>query len=150
MPQGSAGPPPAAVPQFTSRRTRPRAVVEDRDVVARRELERRLRSEGYDVVGCCGPESLSRRRCPVEERGICPAIAEADVVVTTLRSDTDRQPRVLAGTRAAHPETPVVVRTASPVAHRLRDVLEGCQVHGLHDDVIPSVAAAAGGAQGRA
>lgn len=132
---------PAAVPAFTTRRTRPRVVVEDRDLVSRRTLERRLRAEGYDVVGCCGPESLSRRRCPLEEGGTCAAIAEADVVVTALRSDTDRQPRVLAGIREQHPDLPVVVRAPAPVAHRLRDLLDGCSVQGPADDVAAEVAA---------
>lgn len=133
----------AAVPQFTVRRTdRPRVLVEDADLDARRDLERRLRGEDYEVIGCCGPETLSRRRCPIEERGVCPAVAEADVVVTTLRDDTARQADVLAGIRAQHPQLPVVVRASGPVAHRLRHLLDGCEVRSLSDDTLASLDAA--------
>lgn len=140
----------AAVPTFTPREnsSRPRAVVEDRDPHARHATERRLRSEGYDVVGCCGPESLSRRRCPLEEGSSCPAIDAADVVVVSLRSDTDRQPRVLAGIRERRPDLPVVVRASTRVAHRFREALDGCSVEPLTEDVTAPVAAALA-AQGR-
>ena len=143
MPNRPTSGPPAAVPQFTVRHSgRPRVLVEDTELGPRRELERRLRKEGYDVVGCCGPETLSRQRCPIEELGPCPAVSEADVVVTVLRDDTDRLPQVLAGIRAQHPEVPVVVRAPGPIAHSQRHRLQGCEVQSLTDDPVAPVAAA--------
>jgi hypothetical protein len=134
---------PARVPQFTSGGDRPRAVVEDADPTGRRATERELRREGWEVLGCCGPETLARRRCPVEEGRGCPAVRDADLVVTTLRDERGRLPGVLRGLRETHAEVPVIVRAPAHVAHARRRDLEGCEVHPVRTPVRDVLAARA-------
>jgi hypothetical protein len=125
--------PPAGVPHFTTEaRGRTRVVVEDVDEPSRLASERILRKAGFDVVGCGGPETISRRRCPLEEGMECPAISDADVIVTALRLGADRMARVVAGIRDRYPDTPLVVRAPSMVAHRHRDLLQDARVVGTH------------------
>ena len=139
---------PTSVPRFTgSAGDRPRAVVEDADPAGRRNAERELRRAGYEVLGCCGPETLARRRCPVEEGEACPAISDADLVITTLRDATGRLPRVLRRLRETHADVPTVVRAPAPVAHGLRHELVGCDVHPVRTpirDVLEARGAPAG------
>ncbi len=134
----------APVPQYTTRRgPLPRVLVEDTDTTRRLTTERRLRAAGYEVIGCTGPASLSRGRCPVEETRECPGVAAAEVVLSVLRDDRDRLPQVVAGIREQHPELPVAVLATPSVAYRVRHLLDdGCVVHDLDADPAEAVESA--------
>ncbi|HSK23180.1 MAG TPA: hypothetical protein VK906_08395 [Egicoccus sp.] len=118
-----------AVPQFgSSSGGTPRVVVEERDPSLRRLAGDHLRRSGFEVASCGGPEQLSRRRCPLEEGGRCPAIVDADVVVSSLRSDTPRHVAVVGALRRRYPGTPLLIVAPPLIAHRHRRLLEGCHV----------------------
>jgi hypothetical protein len=119
----------APLPHFTTRDLgRTRVVIEDADGAGRWAAERCLKGVGYAVVSCGGPDLLARRRCPLEEDVDCPAIADADVVVSTLRLGDRRERAVIAGIRARYPDTPLVIQATPMAAHRHRDLLAGCHV----------------------
>jgi CheY-like chemotaxis protein len=122
-----------AVPSFGAHRPqRPRVLIEEAGHGGADLVASSLRGAGYDVAVCGGPEQLSRRRCPLEEGTVCPAVAQADVVVASLRAGTGRQVGIVAALRHRYPATPVVVLAASVVAHRHRKLLEGCHVVAPH------------------
>lgn len=106
----------------------PRIVIEDADPDARQRAARALRRSGYQVAVCGGPDTLSRRRCPLEEGSRCPAVSDADVVISSLPSDDPRQAAVIAAIRERFPTTPVIVEAAPLVAYRHRQLLADCVV----------------------
>lgn len=123
-----------AVPRFGSVRGGvPRVVVEECDPRLRDIAGSHLRRSGFEVALCGGPERLSRRRCPVEEGGGCPAIDGADVVVSSLRRDTPRHVAVVAGLRRRYPDTPLLIVAPPLIAYRHRRLLDGCAVVARYD-----------------
>jgi hypothetical protein len=118
----------AAVPRFDEERhAAVRVVVEIPDAGDRWVASELLTAAGYEVVSCGGPSDL-HRACPIELGEGCPAIADADVVVSSLRADVARHGGILAGLRARYPETPLIVEAPAMVATAHADVLEGCEV----------------------
>jgi hypothetical protein len=71
-----------------------RVLVEHADPVVREELVDDLRARGYDPIGCGGP--ADRGQCPVLSQEPCPAVQQADAVVTGLVDD--RPGRMIART----------------------------------------------------
>ena len=59
-----------------------RVLVEHADPAVREEVVSDLRAKGYDPLGCGGP--AERDYCPVLGQEPCPAVQQADAVVTGL------------------------------------------------------------------
>jgi hypothetical protein len=116
------------VPRFgEDRDATVRVVVEIPDPGDRWVASKLLTEAGYEVVSCGGPSDLDQR-CPIELGEGCPAIADADVVVSSLRADVVRHGGILAGVRARYPDTPLIVEAPAMVAAAHPDVLAGCEV----------------------
>jgi hypothetical protein len=71
--------------EWAPRSGKPRVVVENPDGFELWGYAEALRSAGYEVATCCGPESDegTRSACPLLESGHCSLIDGADVVVST-------------------------------------------------------------------
>ncbi len=87
-----------------------RVLVEHADPRVREELLSDLRTRGYDPIGCGGP--AERDQCPVLGQEPCPAVQQADAVVTGLVDD--RPGRMIAHAMLdLAPDRPLLV-TGSP------------------------------------
>jgi DNA-binding NtrC family response regulator len=119
----------AHVPAFGSEPTEQvRVVIEHTDDAARFVEERVLRDAGYEVVGCGGPGELPGAACPVTLGGDCPAVAEADIVVTSFRVESRAGAEILRALRRRYPEVPLVVEAPPAAVQRYPEELEGCYV----------------------
>lgn len=104
---------------------RPRVLIEHADPDTRARLEAELRARGLDTLACPGPGQ--RGGCPLIGQTVCPAVAQADVVVTGLADDGPG--RVVATTiRYHYPERPLLIEGGPDV---LRDLDPA-----LHDHVV--------------
>ena len=104
---------------------RPRVLIEHPDPDAGLELAAALRSAGFAVAICRGPNGTAR--CPVHKLEPCVIVEGADVVVSAL--DLERSGRdVLEGLRTRYPDTPLVVEATAAESIELADVLHGCTV----------------------
>jgi hypothetical protein len=118
----------APLPRFDGERhATVRVVVEIPDAGDRWVASELLTEAGYEVVSCGGPSDLDRS-CPIEVGESCPAIAAADVVVSSLRADVARHGGILAELRSRYPDTPLIVEAPAMVAVEHADVLDGCEV----------------------
>lgn len=117
------------LPEFTAPSTgRPRIVLENADG-AERFIESRILTEaGYDVVGCAGPDELQDHHCPVVEGGDCPAMLQADAVVTSFRVERPEGAAIVRSVRQRYPGLPVIVEAPPAAEERAGDVLDGCHV----------------------
>lgn len=79
-----------------------------------------------DVRMCSGP--LNGNACPLLAGEACPALADADVVVTSLGLDAEENRSVLHGIKTVHPHLPVVVLAWRSDVERYGHLMEGCHV----------------------
>lgn len=79
---------------------RPRALVEHPVGAVRERLAEDLRRRGYAVLTCAGPEAGTG--CPELVQWACPAVEEADLVVSSF--DDLRGRMVVRRIRSRHPE----------------------------------------------
>jgi hypothetical protein len=100
-------------PVAAARRARSpwRLLVECSDDAARISDFTAFRDAGFQIMLCEGPVD-DARECPVVRGGICPFVADADVVL--FDGDRPFRSEVLAGVRASRPGLPIVVRSAAP------------------------------------
>lgn len=79
-------PPKPDVPAWPAERTGTRVLLEVSDPGVREGLERGLSAKGYQVLTCGGPDLDPDVgvTCPVLRQERCPAVSDADVVVSTL------------------------------------------------------------------
>ena len=93
-----------------------RVLVEHADPDIREQLLSTLRARGYDPIGCGGP--AERDHCPVLSQEPCPAVQQADAVVTGLVDE--RAGRMIARTMLdLAPGRPLLVVTSPEVAATL-------------------------------
>lgn len=97
-----------------------RVLIEHADPVVRADLQTRLRADGYDPIGCGGPSE--REYCPLLAHEPCPAVTQADVVVSGLVDE--RSGRLIASTILdKYPGRPLLLtgdrRTLAVVGSRL-------------------------------
>lgn len=115
------------VPIWTSGGRGPRVLVEEADFAKHSAIERLLESGGFSVLWCQGPEKTDDR-CALAEHHECAAVADADVVLHTLRPHDPRNAEVLRNIIARYPETPVVVEAPKPLVDRDPDTYVDCTV----------------------
>ena len=98
-------------PVAAARRARSpwRLLVECSDDAARISDFTAFRDAGFQIMLCEGPVD-DARECPVVRGGICPFVADADVVL--FDGDRPFRSEVLAGVRASRPGLPIVVLSA--------------------------------------
>ncbi len=84
-------------------------MVECSDDTARISDFTAFRDAGFQIMLCEGPVD-DAGECPVVRGGVCPFVAEADVVL--FDGDRPYRSEVLAGIRASRPDLPIVVRSA--------------------------------------
>ena len=114
-----------------------RVLVEHADPEVRAELVADLRARGYDPIGCGGP--TERDQCPVLSQEPCPAVQQADAVVTGLVDD--RPGRMMARTMLdLAPERPLLVVGSPEVVANLEPRLQRCAV----ESSAPAIEAALG------
>ncbi|MGZ4711241.1 MAG: hypothetical protein ACXWBN_21065 [Acidimicrobiales bacterium] len=70
-------------------------------------VERLLGDAGYEVASCVGPSAEAT--CALAATGECELQAGADVIINHLGSAAEDVGDLVHATRAAYPETPVVV-----------------------------------------
>lgn len=110
-----------------STKSQPRVLIEAVEWGTREHIAAVLRDEGYETVGCPGPEG-SGERCSLAAGHGCGAAEEADVVVHALRSWDLRNVEALRALRRRLPATPVVVEASSAEVVQREDELAGCIV----------------------
>lgn len=124
-------------PAWEARTGRRRVLIEHPDAATRQRLETALRDRGYDTLACPGPGQ--RDGCPLLGQTICPAVAQADVVVTGLAEDGPG--RVVATTiRYDYPGRPLLIEGGPEVRRRLDPVLHDHLVERLEVDDIVALA----------
>lgn len=115
-------------PGWTTPWRGPRVLVEHVDDGVREELTTGLLDREYDVIGCAGPRDASsrgasparRRSCPLVEGQACPAVDDADAIVTGLL-DTETGRQIAKEAQRQRPNallilegTPLMVRQVRP------------------------------------
>lgn len=116
---------------------RGRVLIEHPDAATRQRLETGLRARGYDTLACPGPGQ--RDGCPLLGQTICPAVAQADVVVTGLADDGPG--RVVATTIHYHyPDRPLLIEGGAEVRRNLDPALHDHLVERLEIDDIVALA----------
>ena len=131
-------PTPLRWPERTGRR---RVLIEHADPDTRQRLETGLRAHGYDTLACPGPGQ--RGGCPLLGQTICPAVAQADLVVTGLADDGPG--RVVATTIGYHyPDRPLLIEGGPEARRNLDPALHDHLVERLEVDDIVALAEAAG------
>jgi hypothetical protein len=108
----------------------PRILIEHPGPHAGLELATALRSAGYTVAVCRGPDAAAdpATRCPLHRLEPCAIVEGADVVVTALGLDREDARGVLRGLRTSYPSKPLVVEATVANALDLADELHGCTV----------------------
>lgn len=128
-------------PAWGARTGQRRVLIEHADAGTRQRLESGLRARGYDTLACPGPDQ--RDGCPLLGQTICPAVAQADVVVTGLADDGPG--RVVATTiRYHYPDRPLLIEAGPGVRRNLDPTLHGHLVERLEVDDIAAMAEAMG------
>lgn len=118
-----------APPRFSpSGHERPRIVVENVGRAERFVEKSLLEEAGYDVVTCGGPRELTGERCPLPSGGSCPAVADADVLISSFRAQDPQGTEILGAIRRRYPDTPLIVEAPPAAVDSLGEVLEGCHV----------------------
>lgn len=131
-PETAAGPP-AWGPEAG-----PRVLLEHRDVVVQDVLREALEGAGFDVRTCGGPEG---RGCPVLRQEPCPAVEEADVVVSGLVGTT--LGRVIARrVRRRHPDRPLLVEATEWLGEQLGDDVCTARIYPLLPEALCEAVAA--------
>ena len=126
-------------PAWEARTGRRRVLIEHADAATRQRLETGLRARGYDTLSCPGPGQ--RDGCPLLGQTICPAVAQADVVVTGLADDGPG--RVVATTILYHyPDRPLLIEGGAEVRRNLDPALHDQLVERLEVDDIVALAEA--------
>jgi hypothetical protein len=116
-PRTTPAPPPSWSTVYNGRRV----LVEHADPEVREELLGDLRARGYDPIGCGGP--AERDHCPVLSQEPCPAVQQADAVVTGLVDD--RPGRMIARTMLdLAPDRPLLVAGSPEVLADLEPQLQ--------------------------
>jgi hypothetical protein len=87
-----------------------------------------LAEAGYEVVTCGGPEAAPLTRCPVLDGDSCPAVCDADVVVSSIGMRWSAGLEVVAAIRSQHPDKPLIVEAPPAYAKMYHDLLDGCDV----------------------
>lgn len=127
-------------PTWEAHTGRPRVLIEHADPDTRERLEVGLRARGYDTLACPGPGQ--RDGCPLVGQTICPAAAQADVVVTGLADDGPG--RVVATTIGYHyPGRPLLIEGGPEVRRNLDPALHDHLVERLEVDDIVALAESA-------
>jgi hypothetical protein len=128
---------PAPPPSWSTAWRGERVLVEHADPEVREELLSDLRARGYDPIGCGGP--AAREHCPVLSQEPCPAVQQADAVVTGLVDD--RPGRMIARAMLdLAPGRPLLVTGAYEVTADLDPQLQGLVVE-LSADAIDAALA---------
>lgn len=92
-----------------------RVLVEHPEPAARDTIVRGLRDRGYEVVSCGGPGAHGdsrTERCPVLHGERCPGVDGADVIVSSLNINDQRE-RAIVRTIAEDPTSPAMYLEAS-------------------------------------
>lgn len=120
-------------PRWVTPRSRPRVLVEYADDAVRGHLLRGLRLRGYDALGCPGPDA--RATCPLLHDRPCPAVAEADAVVTGLVA---RPPGRAIATiiHALAPDRPLIAEGTQLMLHGLDERLQATPAFPLEVDEV--------------
>jgi hypothetical protein len=79
-------------PIWPARRGRARVLVENPDGAEVWAHTEALREAGYDVASCFGPSARARVVCPLVSDGRCAAVADADVVISTMTTTQSSPP----------------------------------------------------------
>jgi len=87
-----------------------------------------LRSHGYRMTWCPGPQGGFSPRCALSATGHCCLVDEADVVVTSLDLRDPQCEEVVRALDAQASETPVVVVAPRGSAPRWVEEAPGCEV----------------------
>lgn len=111
--------------------TRPRVLIEHGDPVARDVLGTSLSERGYDVLMCAGP--ADEHDCPLLRSEPCPAVEDADVVVTGLLG-TDRGRRIAQRIREDHPDHRMVVEATEWMARQCRTGTADVRLYPMLED----------------
>jgi len=100
---------PTALPdeQWSGPERAPRVLIECEDSSMIWAMERLLGDAGYEVAACVGPSAEAT--CALAAAGHCELQAGADVIINHLRPGADGVGDLVHATRAAYPDTPVVV-----------------------------------------
>jgi hypothetical protein len=112
-----------SVPDWPTRRLRPRVLVECPDSVAQSAIERALDSAGYDAVCCDGPPEGSP--CALVTEGRCTAVEGADVVVNSLGVHHPTTRDLVRRTKEVYPNVPVLLEATPHDAANHPAWLEG-------------------------
>lgn len=111
----------------STRRIRPRVLMESSDVAVGWALGNALDRAGYEVAVCHGP-SVHGTPCPLVQGGECPLAAGADVIVSRMWLSEPANRDVLRLLPTYVPGTPVIVEAGLQDRERHADVLAGCRV----------------------
>ena len=101
-------------------------LIEHPDPEAGLDLAGALRSAGFGVAVCRGPDGTAR--CPLHQLEPCVVVEGADVVVTALDFEREEARAVLKGLRLRYPDTPLVVGATAAESIELAEELDGCTV----------------------
>ena len=115
------------VPIWTEGDTGPRVMIEETDFAKQAALASILRGCGYSVLTCDGPDAKDHQ-CSLVELGHCDGVAQADVVVHSMRPNDPRNRAVLQEILTRHAEIPVIVEAPRPYVESRPEDFEGCTV----------------------
>jgi hypothetical protein len=115
-------------PRFSPWPTDPRVLVEESDGAVRSSIVRLLEREGFQVVGCGGPDDNAGSRCPLMKPASCPAAAEADVIFFSFPLSNPTNREILRLLKCRHSNTPIVVEVPKPQVAVHSELLAGTHV----------------------
>jgi len=83
-----------------------------------------LRFAGYAVAICPGP--AGHGRCPLTGPAGCAPAHDADLVVSSLGTESEAAREVLRELRTHYPDTPLLVETPSDMDTGMGELFDGC------------------------
>lgn len=122
-----------------------RVLIEHRDPRVREVLALRLEEHGYRVLTCPGPDAEDAGvSCPVLCDATCPAVEEADAVISALDPTDPTSSALVEAIHRTHPHLPVLTGTDlhvtappdQPGSHRFYRATVAPLVRRLYDALV--------------